>query len=208
MTAIEIAKRIIAFAQSEGTPIGNLKLQYILFLLWKDVWKKEKRTLFWDAFAAWNFGPCVPAVYWEYCEWGGLPITESPKGIKPEKDDALIQQLLLEKKYLTFKAPTLKLLSTKPNGSWQAIWNYGKGAKTHIPFSQIVREAEQAETPLTNSELPEPKPRKTVLFQIKMEVEEDAMERLKKLEHHAEWLLDLDNWQEIKSVFECHVSEI
>lgn len=49
---------------------------------------------------------------------------------------------------------------------------------------------------------------KTVHFQITMDVEDNCLEKLKKLEHHADWLLDLSSWPEIISVYECHVAEI
>lgn len=42
---------------------------------------------------------------------------------------------------------------------------------------------------------------------FEIEDEEDAMEEMKKLEHHAERLLDLDSYPEIKSVYGVKVNE-
>lgn len=47
-----------------------------------------------------------------------------------------------------------------------------------------------------------------VKFEICMRIGKDAFPRLKKLEHHAEYLLDLENWPEIESVYGCKVQEI
>lgn len=47
-----------------------------------------------------------------------------------------------------------------------------------------------------------------VKFEIRMQIGKDAFSRLMKLEHHAEYLLDLENWPEIKSVYGCKVQEI
>ena len=43
---------------------------------------------------------------------------------------------------------------------------------------------------------------------LDIEDEEDAMEEMKKLEHHAERLLDLDSYPEIHSVYGVTVTEI
>ena len=44
-----------------------------------------------------------------------------------------------------------------------------------------------------------------VNFSIKMEIEDKDFDKVKQLEHHAERLLDLDHWNEIKSVYGCKV---
>ena len=50
----------------------------------------------------------------------------------------------------------------------------------------------------------------TVKVEMYFEIEdkENAMEEMKKLEHHAERLLDLDSYPEIKSVYGVTVTEI
>lgn len=40
------------------------------------------------------------------------------------------------------------------------------------------------------------------------EIEETAMEEMKKLEHHADYILDLEEYPEIKSVYGVQVEEI
>ena len=47
-----------------------------------------------------------------------------------------------------------------------------------------------------------------VMFSIKMTVEDDAWETLKQWEHHAEYLLDLDSYPEIKSIYDCKVEKL
>lgn len=47
-----------------------------------------------------------------------------------------------------------------------------------------------------------------VLMTIFLEVDASKMDKVKQLEHHAEYLLDLDNWPEIKSVQGAVVTEI
>lgn len=125
-TAIDVANHILAYAKEQQQPIGNLKLQYILFLLWKDYWNKTKTDLFQDVFCAWKFGPCVPVVYWEFCEWGGLPITDYFKQSQmDETQKADINYLLRD--YLALSIPMLHKKTTKPFGAWSFTWLNGKG---------------------------------------------------------------------------------
>lgn len=49
---------------------------------------------------------------------------------------------------------------------------------------------------------------KTVKLSMIMDVEDYAVEEVEKIEHHAERLLDLPNWPEIKNVYEVSVSVI
>ena len=46
-----------------------------------------------------------------------------------------------------------------------------------------------------------------VKFEINLEIDKKDFEKLKKLEHHANWLLDLDSWNEIKSISDCKVTK-
>ena len=49
---------------------------------------------------------------------------------------------------------------------------------------------------------------KTVKVTMYLEVDENKVENVKKIEHHAEYLLDLDSWPEIKSVHGVEVKEL
>ena len=39
-----------------------------------------------------------------------------------------------------------------------------------------------------------------VIVTMRMNIDANDLEKLKTIEHHADYLLDLDNWPEIKSV--------
>ncbi len=49
---------------------------------------------------------------------------------------------------------------------------------------------------------------KTVKISMIMDVDDDGVEEISKLTHHAEYLLDLENYPEIKNVYEVSVSVI
>ena len=48
---------------------------------------------------------------------------------------------------------------------------------------------------------------KIVKIEMYMEVDDNSVDNLHKIEHHAEYLLDLNSWPEIKSVFGVTVEE-
>lgn len=49
---------------------------------------------------------------------------------------------------------------------------------------------------------------KKIKFEITMELEDDFTEGMKRWEHHAEELLDLGSYPEIKNVYGCRVQVI
>ena len=49
---------------------------------------------------------------------------------------------------------------------------------------------------------------KEIKLTMNLTIDADSLDELKRLEHHIEELLDLDNWTEIKSVYGVEVEEI
>ncbi len=45
-----------------------------------------------------------------------------------------------------------------------------------------------------------------IKFEITMEVEDDFAEKTKRWEHHADYLLDLKSYPEIKNIYGCKVT--
>ena len=63
MTAMDMAKYVLAKCTKDGTPINGGQLQKALYLLQCEFLGKQGRELFSDDFEAWDAGPVVPAVY-------------------------------------------------------------------------------------------------------------------------------------------------
>lgn len=62
--AIDVTKRILYVAQTNGDLITNLKMQKLLY--YAQAWfmvNNNKKVLFDDEIQAWQFGPIVPSVY-------------------------------------------------------------------------------------------------------------------------------------------------
>lgn len=66
-SAMTIAKYIINKCVEIGRPVSNLKLQKILYYVQGEYMKYNNgRTLFEDDIEAWQYGPVVPEVYYNY----------------------------------------------------------------------------------------------------------------------------------------------
>lgn len=49
---------------------------------------------------------------------------------------------------------------------------------------------------------------KTIKFEIVMDVDDNFVSEAQRREHHADALLDLDRYPEIRSVYNCQVTEL
>ena len=73
-TAKEVAKYVICFCNSNNYAISNLKLQKILYFIQAEFLMDTQKPCFEDQIEAWDFGPVVPNVYFEYRIYGSCNI--------------------------------------------------------------------------------------------------------------------------------------
>ena len=134
--AFEIAKYIITYCSKQNKPISNLKLQKILYYLWIDYYKEKKIQLFDDEICAWQFGPVVPNVYYEFCSFAGSAIVRQYDVEIDPKDQTLINRILDE--YIDITASELVSKTHKKDGPWDRIYRDGVGFRDVIPFDLIM----------------------------------------------------------------------
>ncbi|MCI8639686.1 MAG: DUF4065 domain-containing protein [Coprococcus sp.] len=72
--ASDIARYIIERCKENNTPISNLKLQKILYFVQAEFLVTKNQPCFAEEIEAWDFGPVVPSVYYEYRVFGGANI--------------------------------------------------------------------------------------------------------------------------------------
>lgn len=77
LSALIIARYIITISYEMANPITNLRLQKLLYFVQLESLRRNGVPMFEDAIEAWQFGPVVPAVYYEYCNYAGMPILET-----------------------------------------------------------------------------------------------------------------------------------
>lgn len=131
--AIDIANFIIDTCTRMGTPVSNLRLQKLLYFAWVDYYDETKLYLFEDNMQAWQLGPVVPEVYYEYCAYGGKPINLLFEFLPSlaEIKDTLVKII---KKYILVPVSTLVARTHMPDTAWFRIYDGGRGNKDVIPF--------------------------------------------------------------------------
>lgn len=135
--AMEIARYIITQCFNLGKPVSNLKLQKMLYFLWVDFYKRTGRMLFCDGICAWQLGPVVPEVYYEYCSYAGKPICGVyATGLEPE--DAKVLDTIISE-YIDIPANVLVGRTHAPGTAWDIIYQNGAGNRNIIPFDLIIK---------------------------------------------------------------------
>lgn len=134
--AIDVAKYIVSYCNEMNHPISNLKLQKLLYYAWIDFYKETKVYLFEDLICAWQLGPVVPDVYYEFCSYAGIPIPRSYIVDISDNDKLLINATI--DKYSSYTASELVDKTHKKGKPWDLMYKNGAGARSEIPFPMII----------------------------------------------------------------------
>lgn len=142
--AIEIAEYIIKKYNKMEVEITNLHLQSLLFLLQKEFIKKNGKKLFSDEISAWNYGPIVENVYYDYCGFGSLPLWIFKEFEEPEKINKEIKIFIVDfiSKFKNYDYYELNNLSKLPNGAWENAMK----RKSYIEEYDILNEIEHSKS--------------------------------------------------------------
>lgn len=137
-SALDLSKYIVSKCVREHCPISNLQLQKILYYIQKDFLLRDS-IAFADEIEAWQFGPVVPNVYYKFCGFGAMPITNDYGNITIKASDRHIIDGIVEAKRTL--APWVLVEDThKPNGAWAQIYRDGIGNHEVIPRKLIKTE--------------------------------------------------------------------
>lgn len=135
--ALDVAKYVINYCNQKQQPISNLKLQKLLYFLWVDFYKQRNCSLFHDNICAWQLGPVVPDVYYEFCSYAGLPIDRNYCVENIEINDKVIIEKIVDN-YINKSAFELVEMTHADSTPWSIIYNNGRGARNIIPPSLIL----------------------------------------------------------------------
>lgn len=135
--ALGIAKYIINKCIDDDCPINNLQLQKILFYIQYDNLKKRDEVLFKDNFFAWKFGPVIPNVYYYFSGYGVMKIIFDEHDVITPSNHDLFDSIIEELRGLP--PWELAIKTHKKNGSWDRIFDNGKGYNTIIPIADIKK---------------------------------------------------------------------
>ena len=137
-SAMAVADFIIDFCSRKKEPVSNLRLQKLLYFAWVRFYEKTGRHLFYDSMYAWQLGPVVPGVYFNYCSYGGRPINLIFSATEIEQGDTEILENII---MLYWNVPSSELVERthKPDTAWYEVYDGGKGNKKIIPFDLIKK---------------------------------------------------------------------
>lgn len=96
--AMDVANYVIDYCNANQQYISNLKLQKILYFIQAEFLVAKEEPCFKEPIEAWDFGPVVPEVYYQYKVYGGglIPAPKSRKYFFNEQDKQLIQGIINE----------------------------------------------------------------------------------------------------------------
>lgn len=124
--AMDIARYVINKCTTENHPISNLQLQKILYFLQRKYLVEEQgRPLFRDDIQAWQFGPVVPEVYYQYCGFGSMTIGMYYDISLDSQDMVRIDQVVEDKR--DRKPWELVEETHAPDKAWAQIYRDGMG---------------------------------------------------------------------------------
>lgn len=135
-TAREIAHYIVSFCLKENEPVSNLRLQKLLYFAQYRSLKDFRKPLFDDDISAWQYGPVVPEVYFEFCIYGGMPIIADYNTNLDENTKTFLNCVVKDlKKYSSWDL----VKCTHQNGTaWDKVYLSGNGNGITIPLDLII----------------------------------------------------------------------
>lgn len=137
--ALEIAKYIISECFKMNSPVTNLRLQKNLYFVQLESYRRCGCEAFEDEIEAWQFGPVVPLVYYEYCNYAGMPILEKYDTFK--KIDEELKDIIDDviNKYSEYPVWDLVNITHKEGSPWSQT--YVEYEKKVISKELIKKEA-------------------------------------------------------------------
>ena len=127
--AKSVANYVIAYGMKIGHPVNNLQLQKILYYIQVHFLKKKGIPFFKDEIEAWQFGPVIPTVYYQYAAFGTAPITmfKTQKIDLEQEEKKDLEQIVKEKAILSLLG-----IVADTNKKWKAWDMYYKVNERNI----------------------------------------------------------------------------
>ena len=127
------ANNILYLSSNENIPITPMKLQKLLYFLYKDYLIKTNNSLFSDRFEAWKYGPALSIIHDTFGHYKDYNITQYYKSNDRkfyrinEKTNSIFSQILyfVWNTYKFHSGIELAKLTQKPGTAWYKAWiNY------------------------------------------------------------------------------------
>lgn len=134
----EIAAYVINKARELGYPVSNLKLQKILYYLQGGFTAKYNRPLFNEDIEAWQLGPVVPSIYFNYRSYAAanIPVQEIVVPKLTEEEFSFVDDIINRVVQLT---PSELVTATHEEDPWKRTTQGGHyvGPGNIMPIEDI-----------------------------------------------------------------------
>ncbi|CCX87761.1 uncharacterized phage-associated protein [Clostridium sp. CAG:590] len=139
--AIDIAKYIVDKCMQQRRPITNLQLQKILYYVQINFIRLLDYPAFGENIEAWQYGPVVPDVYYEYADCGGTEIYRMYEGIDRLFQKVNEQKIVDKVIMLCLRLSPWELVERthKDNTPWSKV--YRTGFRNVIPYEYLYEYA-------------------------------------------------------------------
>jgi len=124
---IYVSNNFLIRSFKQRTPITSMKIQKMLYFLYKDYLQEIGVSLFSERFSTWKYGPVLESVYYTYKEYGGNSITNyggNPVYCLKEDSDPVLKHYI-EKTWSNsrpYNGIYLSQLTHKTESAWYKAW--------------------------------------------------------------------------------------
>ena len=121
-----VANTVLMLAFKENIPVSPMKLQKLIYIIYKTYLKKTGNKLFTESFSKWKYGPVVESVYYEFGCFGANPINKFARDAQGNvqvvdlgKINCLSETIReVWDKYKGYHATVLSSLTHSENSAW------------------------------------------------------------------------------------------
>lgn len=125
ITAQALANTILMKAFTFDVKVTPMKLQKLMYFIYRDYLKATRQPLFEEDFLTWKYGPVLSSIYYEFNSFKAQPITRFAKDAQGKvfcasDDDAqLLQSIeIVWKKYKDYSGVELSQITHEPGSAW------------------------------------------------------------------------------------------
>lgn len=140
--AMDIARYIVNKCVEDNRPVSNLQLQKILYYVQINFMRLLSEPAFDDEIEAWQYGPVVPEVYYEFADCGGTDIYRTYPGaqnlFKNNNEKQIVDKVIT----LCLRLNPWELVERthRPNTPWARVY---KGFPDVIPNEYLYEYAKR-----------------------------------------------------------------
>ena len=146
ITPVCVANNFIRRGKAEDIEITPLKLQKLLYFLFKDYLKRTNSPLFTEQFETWTLGPVVPSVYAEFSSYGKNAIETYAKDSRGNSyivtEEGVFKECLdkVWRQCKNFRGEELSSITHQPGTAWTKAKD---ARKRYLNVEDIRNEPEQ-----------------------------------------------------------------